>query len=118
MNPKDAPPTRFPLNSNPTANEPMTLDEVCNWYARCILNLCGGHRSVAAEVLGISRTTLYRYLKDLDCEEQGSATSSDFKTIGNHAHHETVEINDPAQRVSARSKLVNSLRFAVMCDQI
>jgi len=96
----------------------MTLDEVCNWYARCILNLCGGKRSVAAEVLGISRTTLYRYLKDLDCEEQGSATSSDFKTIGNHAHHETVEINDPARSVSAHSKLVNSLRFALMCDQI
>src|SRR6266436_9300804 len=118
MNPTDAPPTRFPLNSNPTSNEPMTLHEVCNWSARRILNLCGGKRSVAAEVLGISRTTLYRYLKDLDCEEQGSATSSDFKTIGNHAHQESVEINDPARSVSAHSKLVNSLRFALMCDQI
>ncbi len=71
---------------------------------------------MAARLLGIGRTSLYRYMKTLDRKEQASATS--LKTTSNDAHHETGEIDNPAWSVSANRKLVNSLTCALMCDQM
>jgi DNA-binding NtrC family response regulator len=41
-----------------------TIDELNKEYAEKVLDLFGGNRSKAAEILGISRTSLWRILKD------------------------------------------------------
>ena len=46
----------------------LTLDEMCDWYIRCVLIQCEGNKEATARVLGIGRTSLYRYLKKLALE--------------------------------------------------
>ncbi len=41
-----------------------TIDELSREYAEKVLDMVGGNRSKAAELLGISRTSLWRVLKD------------------------------------------------------
>jgi DNA-binding NtrC family response regulator len=41
-----------------------TIDELNKEYAEKVLELFGGNRSKAADVLGISRTSLWRILKE------------------------------------------------------
>ena len=41
-----------------------TIDELNREYAEKILDMVGGNKSRAAELLGISRTTLWRVLKE------------------------------------------------------
>jgi two-component system response regulator HydG len=41
-----------------------TIDELTKEYAGQVLDMVGGNRSKAAEVLGISRTSLWRILKE------------------------------------------------------
>ncbi len=61
-------PRWMPPSANSTAFKFLTLDEVCDWYIRCTLQCFGGNRDATAQVLGIGRTTLYRYLKKLNRE--------------------------------------------------
>lgn len=42
---------------------PLSLDDVCKMHIRRVLEMCKGNRLRAAQVLGIGRTSLYRYLK-------------------------------------------------------
>jgi DNA-binding NtrC family response regulator len=42
---------------------PLSLDEVRKSHIRRVLQLCVGNRLRAAQILGIGRTSLYRYLK-------------------------------------------------------
>jgi transcriptional regulator of acetoin/glycerol metabolism len=42
---------------------PLALDEVRKLHIQRVLDLCQGNRLRAAQVLGIGRTSLYRYLK-------------------------------------------------------
>jgi DNA-binding protein Fis len=42
----------------------MTIDELNKEYAEKVLEMVGGNRSKAAELLGISRTTLWRVLRE------------------------------------------------------
>jgi ActR/RegA family two-component response regulator len=42
---------------------PLPLDEVRNEHIDRVLELCAGNRVRAAQMLGIGRTSLYRYLK-------------------------------------------------------
>jgi DNA-binding NtrC family response regulator len=42
---------------------PLSLDEICKVHIRRVLQMCLGNRLRAAQVLGIGRTSLYRYLK-------------------------------------------------------
>jgi len=46
---------------------PLSLDEVRKSHIRRVLELCLGNRLRAAQILGIGRTSLYRYLK---CDRQ------------------------------------------------
>jgi DNA-binding NtrC family response regulator len=41
----------------------LPLEEVRKQHIRRILELCGGNRVRAAQILGIGRTSLYRHLK-------------------------------------------------------
>jgi two-component system response regulator HydG len=43
--------------------QPISLEEVSNKHIQRVLEACGGNRVRAARVLGIGRTSLYRYLK-------------------------------------------------------
>lgn len=67
-------PFRMPSSADSSAVKFPTLDEVCEMYIRRMLDLCGGDRQATARVLGIGRTSLYRYLKTLDREKPESAT--------------------------------------------
>jgi transcriptional regulator with PAS, ATPase and Fis domain len=42
---------------------PLSIDEVCRVHIRKVLELCQGNRLRAAQILGIGRTSSYRYLK-------------------------------------------------------
>jgi DNA-binding NtrC family response regulator len=52
---------------SPTSNDqdwrPLSLDEVRKQHIQKVLQMCNGNRLRAAQVLGIGRTSLYRYLK-------------------------------------------------------
>jgi two-component system response regulator HydG len=48
---------------------PLSLDEMRNAHIHRILDMCQGNRLRAAQVLGIGRTSLYRYLKE-DTQEK------------------------------------------------
>jgi transcriptional regulator of acetoin/glycerol metabolism len=50
-------------NADWTEVEVLTLDELCARHIRRVLNRCGGNCTATAQLLGIGRTTLYRYLK-------------------------------------------------------
>jgi len=50
---------------------PLALDEVRKLHIQRVLDLCQGNRLRAAQVLGIGRTSLYRYLKR-DEQERGA----------------------------------------------
>src|SRR5271154_8980 len=53
-------------NSRLTNDEdwrPLSLDEVRKLHIQKVLQMCNGNRLRAAQVLGIGRTSLYRYLK-------------------------------------------------------
>jgi DNA-binding protein Fis len=42
---------------------PLSLEEVRKQHIPCVLGRCKGNRLRASQVLGIGRTSLYRYLK-------------------------------------------------------
>jgi DNA-binding NtrC family response regulator len=67
-------PFRMPISADSSVVKFPTLDEVCDMYIRRMLDLCGGHREATARVLGIGRTSLYRYLRKLDREKRETAT--------------------------------------------
>jgi transcriptional regulator of acetoin/glycerol metabolism len=43
---------------------PLSMDEVRKQHIQRVLGMCEGNRLRAAQVLGIGRTSLYRYLKE------------------------------------------------------
>jgi DNA-binding NtrC family response regulator len=54
-------------NSGPAGRDdwrPLSLDEVRKQHIQRVLGMCKGNRLRAAQILGIGRTSLYRYLKD------------------------------------------------------
>jgi hypothetical protein len=72
-------PTRMPPTADWTAGKVLTLDEMCERYLRWMLSRCGGNRAAAAQLLGIGRTSLYRYLEKLDLEKRGGAASNQLR---------------------------------------
>jgi DNA-binding protein Fis len=59
--------------------KPLSLEEVRKLHIRRVLELCQGNRLRAAQILGIGRTSLYRYLKrdgyDMPKEKSGGAAA-------------------------------------------
>ncbi|HTZ48419.1 MAG TPA: helix-turn-helix domain-containing protein [Verrucomicrobiae bacterium] len=43
--------------------QPLSLDEVRKVHIQKVLQMCNGNRLRSAQILGIGRTSLYRYLK-------------------------------------------------------
>jgi DNA-binding NtrC family response regulator len=54
---------RTPVLNNDEEWRPLCLDEVRKLHIRKVLQMCNGNRLRAAQILGIGRTSLYRYLK-------------------------------------------------------
>jgi len=50
---------------------PLSLEEMRNAHIERVLQMCQGNRLRAAQVLGIGRTSLYRYLKKDNAEGRG-----------------------------------------------
>jgi ActR/RegA family two-component response regulator len=42
---------------------PLPLDEMRRIHIKRVLDMCGGNRVRASQILGIGRTSLYRFLK-------------------------------------------------------
>lgn len=59
--------------------KPLSLEEVRKFHIQRVLEMCQGNRLRAAQILGIGRTSLYRYLKrdgsDSVREKRGSVAS-------------------------------------------
>lgn len=72
-------PRRMAPNVDSTEVKYFTLAEMRDRYILCILDHCGGNREATARVLGIGRTSLYRYLKKLDCKNERVQPGSDFR---------------------------------------
>lgn len=49
--------------------EPLSLEHVKHLHVERVLEMCGGNRVRAARILGIGRTSLYRFLKRRQQEE-------------------------------------------------
>jgi transcriptional regulator with PAS, ATPase and Fis domain len=54
---------RSPRLSDEGDWRPLSLDEVRKHHIQKVLQMCNGNRLRAAQILGIGRTSLYRYLK-------------------------------------------------------
>ena len=57
---------RLPARGRPESNDgwkPLPISEVRQQHIDRVLEMCGGNRLRAAQILGIGRTSLYRYLK-------------------------------------------------------
>jgi transcriptional regulator of acetoin/glycerol metabolism len=52
---------------------PLPLEEVRKQHIRRVLECCEGNRVRAAQMLGIGRTSLYRFLKRVEKKSAGSA---------------------------------------------
>jgi DNA-binding NtrC family response regulator len=60
---------------------PLSLEEMRKIHIHRVLDMCQGNRLRAAQVLGIGRTSLYRYLKD-DGEEKPKAAKFGHASAG------------------------------------
>jgi hypothetical protein len=56
--------------------QPLSLDEIRKVHIQKILRMCNGNRVRAAQILGIGRTSLYRYLKRDGCDTPPHSHSS------------------------------------------
>lgn len=68
-----------PHSMGDDAWKPLSLDDVRKMHIQRVLEMCQGNRLRAAQILGIGRTGLYRYLKRDSCdaakEKSGGATA-------------------------------------------
>jgi transcriptional regulator with PAS, ATPase and Fis domain len=55
---------RGPRTAEGDAFRPLSLEEMRKIHIHRVLDMCQGNRLRAAQVLGIGRTSLYRYLKE------------------------------------------------------
>jgi transcriptional regulator of acetoin/glycerol metabolism len=65
-------PRRRALSANGTWS-PLPLDEVRSVHIQRVLEMCNGNRVRTAQVLGIGRTSLYRFLKRSDGQKAAAA---------------------------------------------
>ncbi len=72
---------RGPRTSEGDEWRPLSLDEMRNAHIHRILDMCQGNRLRAAQVLGIGRTSLYRYLKE-DTEEKPKIAKAGRASVG------------------------------------
>jgi DNA-binding NtrC family response regulator len=64
--------TRARPNAKPIGVNFLTLDEMCDRYILFAFNRCGRKYEAAARALGIGRTSLYRYMKNLAFEDESA----------------------------------------------
>ena len=72
---------RGPRATNGDEWRPLSLEEVRKAHIHRVLDMCQGNRLRAAQVLGIGRTSLYRYLKS-DTQEKPGAGKAGHATVG------------------------------------
>jgi transcriptional regulator with PAS, ATPase and Fis domain len=72
---------RGPRTAEGDEFRPLSLEEMRRIHIHRVLDMCQGNRLRAAQVLGIGRTSLYRYLKD-DTEEKPKAAKFGHASAG------------------------------------
>src|SRR4029077_4087971 len=72
---------RGPRTAEGDEFRPLSLEEMRKIHIHRVLDMCRGNRLRAAQVLGIGRTSLYRYLKD-DAEEKPKAAKFGHASAG------------------------------------
>src|SRR5882762_2722815 len=72
---------RGPRTADGDEWRPLSLEEMRKVHIHRILDMCQGNRLRAAQVLGIGRTSLYRYLKE-DAEERPKAVKFGQASVG------------------------------------
>jgi DNA-binding NtrC family response regulator len=72
---------RGPRTADGDEWRPLSLEEMRKVHIHRILDMCQGNRLRAAQVLGIGRTSLYRYLKE-DAEEKPKAVKFGQASVG------------------------------------
>jgi DNA-binding NtrC family response regulator len=72
---------RGPRTAEGDEFRPLSLEEMRKIHIHRVLDMCQGNRLRAAQVLGIGRTSLYRYLKD-DEKEKPNATKFGHASAG------------------------------------
>jgi DNA-binding NtrC family response regulator len=72
---------RGPRSANGDEWRPLSLEDVRKIHIHRVLDMCQGNRLRAAQVLGIGRTSLYRYLKE-DSEEKPAAPKYGHASAG------------------------------------
>jgi DNA-binding protein Fis len=53
----------IPAGADWTSAKMLTLSEVCDKHIEWVLERCGGNCTTAAKLLGIGKTSVYRYLE-------------------------------------------------------
>lgn len=66
----------------------LEMDEVRQIHIKSVLDMCEGERGKAAQILGIGRTSLYRFLKreEICAKENGVAASNTVSQIPQFRH--------------------------------
>ena len=84
--------------------QPLALDEVRKIHIQKVLQMCNGNRLRAAQIIGIGRTSLYRYLKRDGCD-------TPVRTHMNSAAAYTIDTNrdSAARNCSSLPRLMMSL---------
>ena len=71
---KERPVRKNLMAAAPAASTEMTLEEMIQDIVEQAVDAHGGNRAAAARQLGISRTTLWRYLNKREDKEEGEKT--------------------------------------------
>jgi DNA-binding NtrC family response regulator len=75
---------------------PLSLDEVSKVHIQRVLQMCMGNRLRAAQVLGIGRTSLYRYLKrdqaELAARARPGAASAESTSKATNSRSQAVKV--------------------------
>ena len=83
------------------SSRPLPLKEIRRQHIRRVLDACEGNRVRAAQLLGISRTSLYRFLKRSEKKLGGASTHPGIKRVIEILTFDMDRFENDAKRIDA-----------------